>query len=237
MGDAAVVVRQGAQAHDCGIGGGHAPLIRGLTQVVPIAGVALVRGITVSDVAVSVVRQLPTVPCRLEHAAGGAVALRCVAVVHVGDDAEGDGALTASVDLNVATAGVAQKHDRGGAITRVEERAALGVVRAELQARPVAERRGDGNFAHPGVRCAPFCPDALQQTEGNGLVGDVGKRGNRDVLLLAVRVVPARGLRIGENHALHGNLHLIGETFQLALRGFGGGGDEVGAAVDLELMG
>ena len=66
---------------------------------------------------------------------------------------------------------------------------------------------------------------------------DIGNWGNGDVLLLAVRVVPARGLRIGENHALHGNLHLIGETFQLALRGFGGGGDEVGAAVDLELMG
>ena len=107
-------------------------MIRGLTQVVPIAGVALVRCITVSDVAVSLVRQLPAVPCGLEHAAGGAVALRCVAVVHVGDDAEGDGALTASVDLNVATTGVAQKHDRGGSITRVEERAALGVVRAEL---------------------------------------------------------------------------------------------------------
>ena len=137
-------------------------LIRGLTQVVPIAGVALVRRLAAGDVELSRVGQLPTVPCGLEHAAGDAIALRCVAVVHVGDDAEGDGALTASVDLNVATAGVAQKYDRRGSVTRVEERAALGVVRAELDAGPVANRCGDGDLTRPGTRLAPRCSGGLQ---------------------------------------------------------------------------
>ena len=189
--DAVIVVRQGTQAHDGGVGGGHVPPVRRLTEVVPVSGVALIRCLAAGDVALSVVRQLPAAPGRLEHAAGDAVALRGVAVVHVGDDAEGDGAPTASVDLDIATAHVAQQHDRGGTVAVRDFGTALGVVRAELQAGPIANRCGHGDLAHDGVRDAPLCPSALQQAVGDAFRGDVGDRGNGDVLLLAIRYVPA----------------------------------------------
>ena len=140
------------------------------------------------------------------------------------------------MDLDIATAHVAQQHDRGGTVAVGDFGTALGVVRAELQAGPIANRCGHGDLAHDGVRDAPLCPSTLQQAVGDAFRGDVGDRGNGDVLLLAIRYVPARGLSIGEDHALHGHFHLIGETLQLALRGLGGGGDEVGAALDLELL-
>ena len=111
MGDVVIVVRQGTQTHDGGVRGGHVALVRCRTQVVPVSGVTLIRCLAAGDVALSAVRQLPAAPGRLERAAGDTVALRRVAVVHVGDDTEGDGASTASVDLDVAGAHVAQQHD------------------------------------------------------------------------------------------------------------------------------
>ena len=236
VGDVVIMVRQGTQTHDGGVRGGHVPLVRCRTQVVPVSGVALIRCLAAGDVALSAVRQLPAAPGRLERAAGDTVALRRVAVVHVGDDTEGDGASSASVDLDVAGAHVAQQHDRGGAVAVGDLGAALGVVRAHLDAGPVANRGGDGDLADDGVRDASRSPGALQQAVGDVLGGDVGDRGNGDVLLLAVRDVPARGLGVGDDHALHRNLHLVGEVFQLALRRLGGGGHQVGAALDLELL-
>ena len=236
MGDVVIVVRQGTQAHDGGVRGGHVPLVRCRAQVVPVSGVALIRCLAAGDVALSVVRQLPAAPGRLEHAAGDAVALRRVAVVNVGDDAEGDGASTASVDLDVAGAHVAQQHDRGGAVAVGDLGAALSVVRAQLDAGPVANRGGHGDLARDGVRDTSRCPGTLQQAVGDLFGGVVGDRGDGDVLLLAVRDVPARGLGVGDDHALHRNLRLVGEVLQLALRRLGGGGHQVGAALDLELL-
>ena len=51
-------------------------------------------------------------PVGLENASGGAVALGCVAVVDVGDDAEGHGALTATMYLDKTALHVTDHHHR-----------------------------------------------------------------------------------------------------------------------------